>query len=146
MPVSDEQVAALRAHLAGDFALHERLWAGLDREDIRTGYSALIIGAFFKAVNIRFSTDNKVSDIVEFVGDVRSRSAELAEEIDPRIAERLILFSLGHGEVDDIDGNTRVTTSLYLLTAIIAGMNLDDAGLDAFLAEARKLGDQLMDD
>ncbi len=62
--------------------------------------------------------------------------------MDPHDAERLIHKLLGRGSVADLDAKSAFAAQQYLLTVLIADQYLDDAGLDAFLAQARKLADQ----
>lgn len=142
MAVTDLQVAALRAYVTGDFDEHDRLRGQLDRDADRAGWSALVAAGFFEAVDRRFAESGTDADVVEFVGSVRARSETLSDEIDPRIAERLIQYSLGKGSISGMDGRVRLATQLLLLTALIIDEQLDDAGLDEFLAEARKIADQ----
>jgi hypothetical protein len=142
MPVTADQVATLRAYLAGDFDSHKRLFGQLDRTAAKTGYTALLTAAFFEAVDRRFAQDGTTADVVEFVADVRARHLKDADEIDPRAAERLILAIFTDEEVDDLDTETKVSTQIILLYALITDARLDDAGLDGFLAEARKLADE----
>lgn len=144
MPVTDDQVATLRAYLEGDFESHKRLHGQLDPVAARTGYTALIAAAFFEAVDRRFAKNGADADVVEFVGSVRSRSERLANELDPGIAERLIRHSLGEGSISDVDDDTVVRTQIVLLAGLIADEQLDNAGLDEFMATARMLGDRLM--
>jgi hypothetical protein len=50
--VTDEQVATLRARLAGDLGEHERLYGQLDEAAARTAYIGLITAAaFYEASN-----------------------------------------------------------------------------------------------
>jgi hypothetical protein len=74
MPVTDEQVAPLRAQLAHQPAEHQRLFSLLDQAARRTGYRALVSAAFVVAVQRRFARDVSPGRVIEFVGDVRSRS------------------------------------------------------------------------
>jgi hypothetical protein len=145
VPVTDDQVATLRAHLAGDFDEHDRLHAQLDPVAASTGYSALISAAFVEAVERRFTKSSPASDVIEFVGGLRERSDRLAEEIDPRIAERMIRAVYTDEEIDDIDDRASFSTQFLLLTGLIVDEGLDDAGLDKILADARKLADQWVD-
>jgi hypothetical protein len=142
MAVADDQVATLRAYLSGDFDEHDRLHAQLDPVAAQTGYSALVSAAFVEAVERRFVQNSATADVVEFVSSVRARSPKLAEDIDPRTAERMILAVYTDEEIDDIDGSTRLGTQFLLLTGLIVDEQLDDAGLDNALAAARKLADQ----
>ena|SRR5215831_6533763 len=143
MPVTDGQVAALRALLKDDIEQHKLLYAQLDRSAGKTGYMALVAGAFCEAVERRFSKDDR-AEVIRFVGDVRARSERLAREIDAQAAERIVRAVFGDGSIADLDGGTIAGTELLLLGAIVADEQLDDARLDAFLASARKLADQLM--
>lgn len=142
MAVTDAQLAALRAQLAGKLEEHKQLFAQLDPIAAQTGYRALVTAAFCQAVERRFASDNSADDVIEFVGDVRSRSDRAADEIDPRTAERLILAVYTDEPIGDLDPKTSFGIQLLLLAALIADAQLDDAGLDEFLTEARKLADQ----
>jgi hypothetical protein len=145
MSVADEQVAALRAYLAGDFETHRRLQSQLDPAAARTGYTALIAGAFFEAVDRHFAQKGTDADVVEFVASVRMRSERLAQELDPQIAERLIRHSLGRGSIADVDDEVVVQTQIVLLAGLIADEDFSTADLDKFMITARALGDRLMD-
>ncbi|MCW2860722.1 MAG: hypothetical protein JWP48_2430 [Actinoallomurus sp.] len=142
MPVTDESIATLRALLAGESNEYERLYAQLDPIAKRTAYLALIDVAFFKAVHRRFGAGRTASEVIEFVGDVRGRSDKLEEQVDPRVAERLIGAALGDVSIDDIDDKVRFSTELMVLAVLISDEQLDTAGLDSFLDEARKLADR----
>ena|SRR5579862_2622049 len=144
MPVTDDQVAALRALLSDDMDRHRQIYAGLDRAETKKGYPALVTAAFIVAVERRFGTTSELADIVAFVADVRSRSDRLASRLDPDISERVIQAVLGDGTVRGLDKESVTGAKLLLLGGLIADARLDDAGLDEFLATARKLADQLM--
>lgn len=139
MRVSEDQVATLRAYLAGQFDEYERRSQNLDRDAAWAGYMALLEAAFFKAVDRRFGTTAEDTDVIEFVANVRARTEQIGEAIDPRMAERLINAALGRGEVGDIDDKTRFGTETVLLAALIAREQFDDAALDGFMAKARAL-------
>jgi hypothetical protein len=142
MPVTDDQVAALRAYLADDLDQHRQLYARLDRQAAHSGYAALLAAAFFEAVNRRFAQDGTTADVIEFVADVRGRSQALAEAIDPRAAERLIRAALTDEDIDDLDDRAKGSLYVVLLAGLIGDEQLSDDGLDEFLAEARKLADE----
>ncbi|MEV5710271.1 hypothetical protein [Actinoallomurus sp. NPDC052274] len=144
MAVTDEQVATLRAYLAGEFDQYEQLNARLDPGVDGMAYGALIAAGLFEAVDRRFAKGATRAQVVDYVGDVRSRSERLSEEIDPQVAERLIMHSLGEGSIDDIDDGIVVHTQLLLLIALVGDERLDDAGLDKFMATTRALGNRLL--
>ena len=112
MSVTDHQVATLRALLAGDFEEHSRLRAQLDLDADREGYSALIAAGFFEAADRRFTTGHTRAEIAEFVAAARATSAETAEKIDPRIAERMIRGVFEDENIDDVTGQTVVETQV----------------------------------
>jgi hypothetical protein len=142
MTVTQEQVDTLRAHLAGDFAEYHRLWTKLDRKSADSGYIALIAAAFFEAVDRRFAKTGTHSDIIEFVGSVRSRFDETGDDVDPHAAETLIRAALGNDSGAELDDDTVVSTQIIVLTALILDEHLDDAGLDQFMNDARRTADE----
>jgi len=142
MPVTDDQVAALRAYLSDDMDRYRQLFAGLDREAARSGYATLLAAAFFEAVDRRFAEDGTTADVIEFVADVRTRSQALGEVIDPHAAERLIGAALTDEDIDDLDAKAKGRLFAVLLAGLIADEQLSKDGLDEFLAEARKLADE----
>jgi hypothetical protein len=144
MPVTDDQVAALRALLSDDMDRHRQLFASLDRTEAKRGYTALVTAGFIEAVERRFGTGYQPADIVTFVADIRTRSDRLARELDPDVAERVIRVVLEDAPVDDLSRNAVTGAQLLLLVGLIADAQLGNAGLDEFLRAARKLADQLM--
>lgn len=143
MPVTDEQVAPLRAQLAGKLEEHQRLLAQLDAEAVNDGYRRLVTAAFCIAADRRFPPESTASDVIQFVGDARSRTERMAE-IDPRMAERVIRAAISDENTDDIDPRASWETQILLLAAMTADASYDPAGLEEFLGEARKLADQWM--
>lgn len=140
MLITDEQVAPLRAQLSRNPEEHRRLFAKLDQDSKNTGYAALVSAAFVVAARRRFNKKPE-AEVIEFIGDVRSRSAGLADQVDPTLAERLIKSAFTGQPVDDVDGQLSWETQIVLMAAIVADEQLDDAGLDEFLAKARKMAD-----
>lgn len=133
--VTDEHVAALRAHLEGRAEEQRRLLDELGSEQARIGYRALVSAAFHLVVRRRFADWARAADVIEFVGEVRAGTV-VAPDIDPRTAERMIL-AVGEGEeIDDVAAGTLFEHQLVLLKALVE----DD--LDGLLANARELADQ----
>ena len=142
MAVTDQQAAMLRAYLAGDAATHNRLRSQLDPADHAAGYGALFGAAFCVAVERRFIPNGSPAAVIEFVGEVRSRSESLASKIDPAAAERLIRAVYTDEPTGALDRETRILTQYLLLGALVADEHLGDSGLDEFIGQARKLADQ----
>jgi hypothetical protein len=144
MPVTDAQVAALRALLSDDMDRYKLLSGQLDRAQARSGYTALITGAFCEAVERRFGENVQPAEVITFVGQVRASSERVARDLDPDIAERVIRVVYGDGSVRDLEDAVVIGAQILLLGGLIADEQLDDAELDAFLATARKLANQIM--
>lgn len=141
MTVTADQMATLRAFLARDFDRYEQLYEQLDPAEARSGYTALIAAAFIEAVERRFGEGSTDTDVVEFVAVARAQFDETGDRIDPRAAERMIRAVYTDEEINDLDTRTVVETEVILLTALVSDEGLDDAGIDEFLAKARKLAD-----
>lgn len=144
MPVTDEQVATMRALLADDMDRYRQLFAGLERGEAAKGYSALITAGFSEAALRRFGSDYTQADIITFVGSLRARSERVSEALEPDAAELLLNAALGDASTRSLSREVKVNTQITLLVGLIADEHLDDAGLDAFLADARKLADQIL--
>jgi hypothetical protein len=142
--ISAQPVAALRAQLSGDSPEHQRLVREFRSRDEKVAYSALEHAAFLEAVRRRFTKHSQVSDVIEYVADVRSRIDEIADAVDPRVGEQLILEALGKGTTGGIDSKTASVALLFLLTALIADEGLDSAALDQFIARATETADYLL--
>lgn len=144
MTVTDKQVATLRAQLAGRMDEFKQLFGQLDWDAEGLTYVRLVDAGFFEAVDRRFGKGITANDVTQYVADVRSRFDAAAEAIDPRAGERLILEMLGHGSTADLDDKVAFRAKNFLLTAMIADEHLDDARLDEFMVQARKVADQLL--
>jgi hypothetical protein len=144
MVVSDDQVAALHAFLALEPYETERLTKQLVEADRLEGYGELVYAAFIGAVRRRFSPTWTIPDVIRFVATARARLLNDEIEIDPRTAEILMRRALGESIAADLDEEDRARAQIFLLVELIVDEELDDAGLDEFLAHARTLADQLI--
>lgn len=142
MTATDDQVAALRAQLAGDYDVHRRLLADLNSRGALAGYTALVTAAFIEAVDRRFGPGRRDdAAVTAFISDVRSRFPGADGEIDQSAAERIVRKALGRGSVSDIDGPAIRRTEMLLLPVMVADEHYSDEELDRFLASVRKLLD-----
>lgn len=138
MTITDLQVATLRAQLAGQGEEHQRLLSQLTTPEDQEGYSLLLAIGFFEAVNQRFHSRGKVVDenaVIDFIANLRSRTPEVAEKLDPVVAERMILHALDKGSVDGIDDNTKLSGQILILGGLIADSTPTEAELDAFMGK-----------
>jgi hypothetical protein len=141
--VTDEQVAALRAFLAPESDDAEQLTEQLIESKRLAGYGELVYAAFVSTLRRRFSPAWTVSAVIRFVAVTRAELLEDAIDIDPRTAEVLIRRALGDGVVTDLDEEARARAQIFLLCAMVADAEFDDAELDTFLAQSRSLAEQL---
>lgn len=142
--ITDEQVATLKAFLAGDFAEYERMTRHLDEIDGWNGYPELLGAVFIDAIDRRFADGYSRADVVKLVADARSRFDKSAEVLDPGAAERLVLTVLGEGSADDVSDKVRADTQILLLGELITKEELDSAVLDEYMERARELANQAL--
>jgi len=134
--VTDGDVLALRAFLAGDNAQLGRLTEGSNRvPDDR--FAALVAAAFVTAVQRRWPGEAPRASIIGVVARLRSRDREIADLIDPLDAETLIGATLTDPSAAAALSAKAKATQVPLLRQLIDEAELDDDGLDALLAEAR---------
>ncbi|XRQ02696.1 hypothetical protein ACN3XK_39575 [Actinomadura welshii] len=148
MPVTNHQIATLRAQLAGQRDEHLRLAKQLGTNEANTEYAALVAAAFIEAVERRFIRDGHAADeseVVDFVAQVREIDDEMPEVINPQIAESMILHLLEKGTIVAADKDVKFGHQIVLLATLIGQEEFNDAELDAFLSDARSLADQLLE-
>jgi hypothetical protein len=141
--VTDEQEATLHAGLAGRMDDHRRLLGEIDPQAARSGYNALVAAAFSLAAVKRFPEGTAPAEVIEYVGNVRSRSERLAQ-LDARVAERVLLAAVSDEVIEDIDWLHTFQAQVVLLAAMVGDQQLDDEGLDRFMRRARKVADRLL--
>lgn len=146
MKITNEQVATLRAQLAGRTDEYVRRLEELDTEEAQSGYTTLITAAFFEAVDRRFVTNGKVADnseVIDFIAVKREINPAAAEQLDPSVAEQVLLHALGKGSISrDIDSDTLMGTQVLLLAALIGEADLSEEELETFLTKARAEADE----
>jgi len=95
-------------------------------------------------VDRRWANKCEPADIVKYVASLRTRDPEFSEQVHPNVAEQLILHVLGKSEVPDIDDTDRFFMQFVLMAALVFDEQLDAAGLDDFLATARRSAEYLL--
>ncbi|TDC68086.1 hypothetical protein E1200_12805 [Actinomadura sp. GC306] len=145
MTVTDDHVHTLEAQLAGRTEEHRRRLDQLDPGEDNRGYSALIAAGLLVAIERRFIKDGKYlprTDVIDYVATLRASSQVAANALDPQIAERIILFGMEQGDIDDIDDNTVLGHQMFLLAALVSDEGFNAHELGTFLTEAREVADQ----
>jgi hypothetical protein len=126
MPVTDDDVAALRAYLKGNQSLRKELYGRITTPAAKTRYVALLAAAFMEAVKRRFGGRDSAAEVIEYVADVRARVPELGEKIDPSPAERLMCAILANdAHAPDIDARMRGRILIVFLTAMVSDAQYD---------------------
>ncbi|TDC55313.1 hypothetical protein E1281_13075 [Actinomadura sp. KC345] len=137
-------VAALRTFLVdGPDIWLERYGERLQGE-VQSGFSLLTYYALTKAVRIKFSPTYTFPQVIRYVADLRLNLGEGAAELDPRVAEGLIRYTLGDDTYNgrppfDADQVTLVRTEFHLLLALILEADLDEAELKNFIEDSATL-------
>jgi hypothetical protein len=151
MPVSERQMAALKALLSVRPKEHERLVDEMEEvegPDSGGRYAALIGAALFEAVEKRFVRKGKVApkrEIIGYVAEVRSRNENAADDLDPRVAERILMAVLDQGEIDDLDDETVLMHEILLTAVMVIDQQYSEEELDAFLALVRRTADEWLE-
>lgn len=146
MPVTDEMVAAFRAHLTGDREEWDRRNDALERSPAtERAYFAFLTGLFATAVGRRFDEKTQREEIIAFVAHLRARDDVAAERLDPDATERVISM-IFHDDVEtaDIPRRQSIDIRMAVLTAIVRDDDLDSAELEAFLQEAKDFADAML--
>lgn len=147
MPITDDQVAVLRAQLSGDREEHLRLMEQLDSNEANVLYTALVAAAFIEAAERHFIKDGKVADnseVIEFVARVRETDDRSSDLINAQVAESMILDLLGKGRMVDADPDTKFGHQTVLLAALVGEEQFTPTELDSFLNDARALANELL--
>jgi hypothetical protein len=143
MVVTDDHVAALRAMIVEDFDQYARHRERVEQANGLADLNVIFAAAFTRAVRRKFKDPFTMADVIQFVASERVRIDDREFDFDPLVAERLVLAALGHGSPEGVDEDTAGFAQAALLIALIVDENLDDAGLNDFLAEARELADSI---
>lgn len=139
--VSDIHVAALRTFLAEGPDVWTERYGERIKDETHSGYSFLIYYTFAEAARLKFSPTYTIPQVIRYVADLRLSLEEDAHELDPRVAEGLIRYSLGDKTFSGrppfgVDELTMVRAELFLLVALISDAEFDDAELDKFIKDS----------
>lgn len=148
MAITDKHMAVLRAQVTGQHDEHLQLVKQLEPDEANQEYAALVAAAFIAAVERRFIRDGEYADeseVANFVAQVRTRSPQMPDIIDPELAESLIIHLRDKGPVKDADADTKFGHQLVLLAALTGDEQFSGSDLEAFLSEARSIADDLLE-
>ncbi|SNS25294.1 hypothetical protein [Actinomadura mexicana] len=146
MPVTDHQMATLRAQLTGRIDEHRRLLSQMDNA-MANQYLSLATAAFFEAAMRRFVRDGSPVDdaeIIEFVTSVRLRLGD-PDDLDPQAAETLIKIAIEKLPVEAKNGispELSNSTKIILLSGMVGDLDPTPDQLEEFLNAARAMTDK----
>jgi hypothetical protein len=146
--IIDQQVAVMRAYLSASsdaqVAEAERQFIMLARTGDADGIGELLYAAFVIAARRAFAPTWESADVVRFVADVRSSSAEAPGILDPAVAEDQLRAALGQEPAGCSDEEARARAQLVLLATLTVRLGLSAQGLDKLLSDGRTLADDLI--
>lgn len=143
MPVTDDVVEIVRAYLEVDGERAQRLLGSLDASQ-NQAYQAMIAGTFMAAVTRRFNKQSSREEIIDYVAQVRSRSEEMAESLEPSATERMIASIYSDVDIDDIDPRMVMNIEIFIAVAIVSDKGISGPDLDDFLATARTYAEKML--
>lgn len=143
MPVTDDVVEIVRAYLEVDGERAQRLLGSLDASQ-NQAYQAMIAGTFMAGVTRRFNKQSSREEIIDYVAQVRSRSEEMAESLEPSATERMIASIYSDVDIDDIDPRMVMNIEIFIAVAIVSDKGISGPDLDDFLATARTYAEKML--
>jgi hypothetical protein len=144
MPVTADQVAALRAYLSRDNDEADRLNRELVESGAAEGIAELVYAAFVIASRQKFPPGWSRGEVIRFVAQVRALLSERPDILDPLAAEHQLRRALGESVTDHSGEEARARAQVVLLDALIQSMALDDVELARLLGEAQEVAGQIL--
>jgi hypothetical protein len=142
MNITESHVAFLRAYLHGDEDAATSAWSQITAPD---GLALLVHTALGIAARRQFAPAWTRADVIRYVTRVRAALSDRPDILDPRTAEHELRRALGDTIITSADRSGAVATAhLILLNALAASRDLDEAGLDLLLHEARDVADSML--
>lgn len=130
----------LQAMLRNDIDATSELSEQISEDDWKGRYGDVLNAAFYMAANRRFR-DQSMEAILSWVGSLRARLGEDADEVDPRYAEWLIRGAT-RNEVElleKIAPDAYVPLQLLLTAQLVSQEDLTETDLPSFLSDAETL-------
>jgi small ligand-binding sensory domain FIST len=145
MPVTDVQVAALRAFLIQDVAIAARLARDLGN-DQDPGYVYLALAALSVVARQHFHPTFTDADLIRYVAKVRLDRVGDSDEydFDPAAGENVLRYALGHDIRQGADPRDQFRIVIALLDALTGDGQADQAEVGMLLAQARMVADRWM--
>jgi hypothetical protein len=143
MPVTEQQLAAVRALILGDSSDFIRVGGQLTDADMY-GYELLLQASLSVAARRRFSSGYSDGDLIRYVARIRAGTGNRAEDmdLDPLATETTLRHALAQPVPYIHDPVTRLRSSMALLTVLVSDLGLEESGVDHLLGAARPLAER----
>ncbi|HEY2671246.1 MAG TPA: hypothetical protein VGJ07_12850 [Rugosimonospora sp.] len=128
----------VRALVLGDYEATGRYERRLD-EQSWDGFPRFLGIAFFLAVHRRFTGRDDRGEIIRFVADLLSEGGAGRADVDPLVAESVILRVFDPQVNIDFDQTAMGRVQTLVVHKILTGEDLAAGELDSFLGEAERL-------
>jgi hypothetical protein len=137
----DVQAAMLRAYLQGDAEAARDVFEEFIVADPEAAenLAPLIQMAFAIAARTRFTPAWSEADLAQYVATIRAKSSDQADLLDPLAAKSELRTALGESVPAWPDEEARAMADIILLASLVESLELDAAGIDALLRQAREL-------
>lgn len=145
MPVTDHELATLRAQLIGqDEIARQEFSSQLAESGDLSGLGMLVYAAFVIAARRKFAPAWTRADVIGYVARVRALLSERPGLLDPVTAEDELRSALGDNVTAEHSTGARAAAWLILLLTFAASLDLDENAVQALLDEARGQADQML--
>lgn len=131
----------LRAHIGGDADVVGRAREQFAEPPALAALGSLTQAAFVVAARRMFAPTWTRSDVIQYVAMIRTIFPDQPDLLNPLAAENELRIALGDSVPAWPDDAARSTVVAILLPALGQTLELDDAGIDELLSQARELAD-----
>lgn len=136
-----DQLAAVRALIAGDFEQHEEIIGRLTAAGELDAYGTLLGAAQFLAVRRQFASGHTSADVIQLAADIRAVFDRTGDDTDPRPIELVARSALGEQDVTaQLDDKTVLTAQTLTVGALGAEHRLGEP--DEFFREVQALAEK----
>jgi hypothetical protein len=140
MAIKPQIIEYIRTFVRNDYTANDRIEAQLDEEGWDGLYSFLS-AVFFYAIDLHFDGKRDDKAIRRFVADIRSENPEVADQIDPVLAENAIFAVLDESVDLEAPPETLARIQTLGIYKALNEANLSDSELDELLARAARLAE-----
>ena len=133
-----EPAEFIRTLVLEDYEANDRYERQLDEQGW-AGFPRFLATVFFLAVERRFKDRDSQAEVIRFVADMRTASADAASMLDPQAAELVVRAVLDPDVTFEVDQTTLGQIQTMVAHKILSDERLTPEELDAFLGEAEEL-------